>query len=125
MEREREIEIGFEFGARAPTVATGIDIDNCFVNGFDNGCDNGFVNGCDNGLFEYGLEYGLEAPYGAFFRTIICGFGDNIIAGLTAIAVTTVTRIEKERERENERENENNGVICTPNATNNIEEGKG
>ena len=48
-----------------------------------------------------------------FFATIIFGFGDNIIAGLTATtvaAVAAVTRFEKEKESEKE---------------NNIEEGKG
>ena len=55
---ERERGKGFEFGATAPAVTTGI------------GFDNGFKNGYGSGVFEYGLEYGsvAHAPYGAFVQ---------------------------------------------------------
>ena len=87
---EREGEYWFEFGAVAPVVAVGIDI--------DNGYDNGFVNCFGSCVFEYGFEYGLAVPYGAFFATVIFGLSDNIIAELTAITVAAiaVTRTEKE-----------------------------
>ena len=65
---------------------------------------------CNESL--YGIfEYRLQAPHEVLFATPVfdyCGFNCNIIAGLTAIAVTVATR----------NENENSGALIAPNDTN-------